>query len=134
MTPDLPTVERLELPALGLTHEALLQSFDQLRRRLAVRIAGCEGAAVGFVDLELGELPTETAGQIVVRATALETTDNWQRVRYEASLRPSPAIVIDGLAVERPFAHAVGQTVALATPAPLVVPSPRATSSTARVA
>lgn len=114
MPTTVPFRERLELPARDLTNDVLLRAFDTLRRRLAVRIAGCEGVATGFVELQLGEIPADTPGHVVVRATALETTPQWQRVRYEAALRPSPVMVIDGLAVERPFAHAVGQTVALA--------------------
>ena len=129
----LPLVERLELPARGLTREVVLRAFDTLRRRLAVRSTGAEGAAVGFVDLELEPLPAESAGYVVVRATALEAGEHWQRVRYEAALCPSPEIVVDGLAVEWPLGHAIGQTVAL-TPRDLVVPPPRTETLEDRVA
>jgi hypothetical protein len=109
----LPLVERLELPARGLTREVVLRAFDTLRRRLAVRSTGAEGAAVGFVDLDLEPLPDTAAGYVVVRATALEAGETWQRVRYEAALCPMPEIVVDGLVVERTFGRAIGQTVAL---------------------
>jgi hypothetical protein len=129
--PVQPIVELLELPARGLTRDVVLRAFDTLRRRLAIRSTGTEGAAVGFVDLDLEVLPTEMTGHVVVRATALETGEHWQRVRYEAALQESPEV--DGLVVERTVGRAIGQTVAL-TADPLVVPSPRATTSTARVA
>lgn len=129
----LPLVERLELPARGLTREIVLRAFDTLRRRLAVRSTGAEGAAVGFVDLELEPLP-DAAGYVVVRATALEAGDTWQRVRYEAALCPTPEIVVDGLVVERTFGRAIGQTVALTPTGAPVIPAPRAATPVDRVA
>ena len=134
MTPALPLVERLELPARGLTRDVVLRAFDTLRRRLAIRSTGTEGAAVGFVDLDLEVLPAEMTGHVVVRATALETGENWQRVRYEASLQESPEVVVDGIIVERTFGRAIGQTVALAPAAGPVAPAPHTSVVEDRVA
>jgi imidazole glycerol phosphate synthase subunit HisF len=99
------------------------------------------GLGEAMVGINVDDIPVRTAspsaageqmtGHVVVRATALETGEHWQRVRYEAALQESPEV--DGLVVERTVGRAIGQTVAL-TADPLVVPSPRATTSTARVA
>jgi len=110
----LPAIERLELPAAGLTRDVLLRACETLRRRVARWTTGQEGASVGFLELALDDLSGHTSGQVVVRATVVASTDRWQRVRYDVSLRPSPVIVIDGLALELPVGHAVGQTVTLA--------------------
>jgi len=111
--PALALVESIDLPAAGISCGAILRAFDTVRRRLAVRATGSEGAAVGYVDLDLAGVPTETdaaTGHVVVSATALESGEHWQRVRYEAVLTDDDA---DGTAEGTPICHAIGQTVAL---------------------
>lgn len=106
-------IERLELPAAGLTRDVVLRACETLRRRVARWTTGHEGASAGFVGTELDELPDLTSGTVVVRATVLASTGRWQRVRYDVSLRPSPEIVVDGLSLELPVGCATGLTVAL---------------------
>lgn len=101
----LTLVERLDLPAAAISRGAILRAFDTLRRRLALSATGSEGAAAGFVELDLDTIPEESTGTVVVRATELEHGDHWQRVRYEAAITTDTD--------EHRIGHAIGQTVAL---------------------
>lgn len=100
------TCEYVEISTDVVTVDQVLRTFDSLRRRLALRATGREGAAAGYSRLWWNELPTER-GRFGAEAAELERGDRWQRVEYRAVFHPEVGDVSRVLAV------GVAQTVGL---------------------
>lgn len=101
-----PVSEAVEISTDGVTADQVLRAFDALRRRLAVRATGSEGAAAGYSDLRWGALPTE-GGRFTAEAAPIQSGERWQRVAYRATF------CAEAGATPRVVAVGIGQTVGL---------------------
>lgn len=104
--------EDVEVSTDGLTADQVLRTFDLLRRRLAVRATGCEGAAAGYSQLWWDVLPRE-GGRLTAEAAPLHSGERWQRVEYRATFRPGSG------EASRVLAVGIGQTVGLSAHTPV---------------
>ncbi|MFN7149699.1 MAG: hypothetical protein ACK4V6_09480 [Microthrixaceae bacterium] len=104
--------EDIEVSTDGLTADQVLRTFDLLRRRLAARATGYEGASAGYSQLRWDVLPQE-GGRLTAEAAPLHSGERWQRVEYRATFRPRSGDAPRVLAV------GIGQTVGLRARTPV---------------